>query len=122
MKIKLTLSKKNEDGDVPVFTFLNAQMYLNSELAIPAQLKFYEWIETIDLESSVLVCFETFRNGDDFRNDVCAILVSHDWEEITEFCESHLDFRRAKDIDFAIFEFESYEEAFKYCIDLREGV
>ena len=121
MKINLTLSKKNEKGDVPMFTFPNAQMYLNSELANPAQLKLYEWIETIDLENSVLACFETFRVEDDFRNDVCAILVSHDWYEITEFCESHLDFKRAKDINFAIFEFENYEEAFKYCMDLREG-
>ena len=121
MKINLTLSKKNEAGDVPVFTFANAQMYLNAELANPAQLKFQEWIETIDLNNSVLACFETFRVKDNYRNDVCAVLVSHDWDEIIDFCERHLDFKNGYDVNFAIFEFDNYEEALNYCIDLREG-
>ena len=121
MKTNLTLSKKNEAGDVPVFTFANAQMYLNAELANPAQLKFHEWIETIDLNNSVLACFQTFRVKDNHRNDVCAVLVSHDWDEITDFCESHLDFKNGNDVNFAIFEFDNYEEALNYCIDLREG-
>ena len=121
MEINLTLSKKNETGDVPMFTFQNAQMYLNAELANPAQLKLYEWLETIDLNNSVLACFETFRVKDEFRNEVNTILISHNWDEITDFCESHLDFKVANNVDFAIFEFDNYEEAFKYCIDLREG-
>ena len=121
MKINLTLSRKNENGDVPMFTFPNAQMYLNAELANPAQLKFYEWIETIDLANSVLACFEIFRVEENYRNDVCAILISHDWYEIAVFCESHLDYKRGADVSFAIFEFENYEDALKYCIDLKEG-
>ena len=121
MNINLTLSRKNENGDIPTFTFQNLQIDLNQKFANDAQIKFYDWIETIDLNNSVLVCFETFRIERNFRNEVGAILVSHDWDEITDFFESHLECKFSNDINFSIFEFESYKDAFEYCIDLREG-
>jgi len=121
MNINLTLSRKNENGDIPTFTFQNLQIDLNQEYANVAQMKLYDWINTIDLNNSVLVCFETFRIDGNFRNEVLAILVSHDWDEIVDYCESILGFKYTNDVNFSIFEFESYKDAFEYCIDLRES-
>lgn len=121
MNINLTLSRKNENGDIPTFTFQNLQIDLNQEYANVAQMKLYDWIKTIDFNNSVLVCFETFRVDRDFRNEVDTILVSNNWDEIVDFCENHLDCKYTNDVDFSIFEFESYKDAFEYCIDLRES-
>lgn len=121
MNINLTLSRKNENGDIPTFTFQNLQIDLNQEYANVAQMKLYDWIKTIDFNNSVLVCFETFRNEIDFKNEVDTILVSHNWDEIVDFCESILGFKYTNDVNFSIFEFESYKDAFEYCIDLRES-
>lgn len=121
MNINLTLSRKNENGDIPTFTFQNLQIDLNQEFANVAQMKLYDWIKTIDFNNSVLVCFETFRVDGDFRNEVDTILVSNNWDEIVDFCESHLGCQYTNDVNFSIFEFESYKDAFEYCIDLRES-
>lgn len=121
MNINLTLSRKNENGDIPTFTFQNLQIDLSQEYANAAQMKLYDWIKTIDFNNSVLVCFETFRVDGDFRNEVDTILVSSNWDEIVDFCESHLDCKYTYNVDFSIFEFESYKDAFEYCIDLRES-
>ena len=121
MNIYLTLSRKNENGDIPTFAFKNLPMDLNQDFANDAQIKLYDWIKTIDLDNSVLVCFETFKIDRNFRNEVGAILVSHNWDEITDFCESHLDCNLINDVNFSVFEFENYKDAFEYCIDLREG-
>ena len=121
MNINLTLSRKNENGDIPTFTFRNLPIDLDSELANDAMLKLDDWIRTIDLNNSVLVCFETLKVEEDFRNEVGAILVSHDWYDIGIFCENHLECKFSNDVNFAVFEFENYEEAFNYCLELREG-
>ena len=84
-------------------------------------MKLYDWIKTIDFPNSVLVCFETFRNDRDFRNEVDTILVSNNWDEIVDFYESHLELKYTNDINFSVFEFENYKDAFEYCIELREG-
>lgn len=121
MNINLTLSRKNENGDIPTFTFQNLPVDLDSDFANDAQMKLYDWIKTIDFPNSVLVCFETFRNDRDFRNEVDTILVSNSLDEIVDFYESHLELKYTNDINFSVFEFENYKDAFEYCIELREG-
>ena len=121
MNINLTLSRKNENGDIPTFTFQNLPVDLDSDFANDAQMKIYDWIKPIDFPNSVLVCFETFRNDRDFRNEVDTILVSNNWDEIVDFCENHLDGSYTYDVNFSVFEFENFKDAFEYCIELREG-
>jgi len=120
MNISLTLCDKKLNGDIPNYQFKNV---LKGENLNEAQELFYHWLEGKDLEKSVLVCFENIRElpNEQLRNEQKSILVSHNWDDITDFCEKHLDGNADYDIDFAVFEFSDYQDAFSYCKDLRES-
>ncbi len=119
--IELTLYNKKQTVNIlPTYSFKNV---LKNELVNDAQELFFHWFEKKDLEKSVFVCFENFRGLSDeyLRNEQRTFLVSHKWDDIADFCESHLDGNTDYDVNFAVFEFENYEDAFGYCKDLKEG-
>lgn len=121
MEISLTLCDKKLNGNIPSYHF--DLLKIDSEHRNDAQELFYHWLESKDLEKSVFVCFENHRGLPDqeLRNEQSAILVSHNWDDITDFCEEHLKANAIYDVDFAVFEFSNYQEAFGYCKDLRES-
>ena len=116
--MNITLCDKVLDGDIPSWNFKNK---------LDAIEFFYQWLGTKDFAESVFVCFASWKKLEieELRNEQGSILVSHIWDDITDFAENYLDagnFEQLDDLmDFAVFEFESYEEAFRYCIDLRES-
>lgn len=120
MNITLTLCDKKLNGDIPSYKFKNLE---KSEHLNEAQELFYHWLENKNFKKSVLVCFETIKSlpNKELRNEQKSILVSHNWDNITDFCDKHLEANADYDVDFAIFEFENYQEAFSYCKDLRES-
>ena len=83
----------------------------------------YEWLKTKDFSKSVFVCFANWRNLpiEKLRDEQNSILVSHVWDDIVDMVDVYLDVENFKEMDFSIFEFESYKDAFEYCLDLREG-
>jgi hypothetical protein len=123
MKILLTLCDKNNKKDIPVHEF-NIPI-AESDFANEAQQLFYHWVEMKNLEKSVLVCFENFRGLpiDELRDEQRSFLISHNWDDITDFCETALssNYGIDHDLNFAVFEFEDYKDALGYCLDLKEG-
>ena len=120
MNISLTLCDKKLIGDIPTHEFqdVKSSVYMNEP-----QMLFHHWLDKIDLKKSVLVCFENIRGleSDELRNEQQSFLISHKWEDITDFCDNHLNCDASYDINFAVFEFEDYYNAFKYCKDLKDG-
>lgn len=111
-KATLTLCDKVLIGDIPTYKFTEKE-----ELE---QVVNY-WLEPKDEDKSVFVCFQNWRNVD-YRSEQTTILVTHRTEDVEDFMEKFILDIDLKEIDFSIFEFDSYEESFKYCTDLREGV
>jgi len=110
--MKITLCDKVLEGDIPEYYFKDKEKALDFVDS---------WIESKDLEKSVLVLFSNWIPVEELRNEQNAFLVSHNYYDITDFYESYLDLENHDNIDFNIFEFDSYKEAFKYCIDLKES-
>lgn len=112
--MKITLCDKNLNGDVPTLE------YYDKKDAIEI---IDIWISTKNLEESVLVCFMNFpaEFHDEFRNEQRSILISHDQLDIYVFIETQFDVDNWHELDFAIFEFDSYKDAFGYCADLKES-
>ena len=121
MNISLTLCDKELKGNVPNRECKNVESRFDN-LNEPQEL-FYDWIKEKDFTKSVFVCFENMRKlrVRDLRDEQSTLLVSHNWDDITDFCEKHLDGESSYDVDFAVFEFEDYQDAFMFCKDLRES-
>jgi hypothetical protein len=79
-----------------------------------------DWLQTKDFDKSVFVCFDTWH--DEFRDSHTTIMVSHSCDMITDFFINYFDVHNWKELYFSIFEFDTYKEAFDFCIDLREGI
>ena len=112
--MNITLCDKVLNGDIPSYQFDEKEKGIAF---------IYEWLKTKDFSRSVFVCFQNWRNLpiEKLRDEQNSILVSHLWDDITDMVESYLDVENFKEMDFAIFEFESYQAAFGYCLDLRES-
>ena len=112
--MNITLCDKVLNGDIPSYQFEEKEKGIDF---------IYEWLTKKNLQQSVFVCFANWQNLpiEKLRDEQQSILVRHSWDDITDMVESYLDVTEFKEMDFAIFEFESYNEAFKYCIDLRES-
>ena len=78
------------------------------------------WLKNKDFNNSVFVCFQSWKNVS-CRDEYQDIFVSHKKEQIELFYTQSIEDISLKDLDFCIFEFESYEESFKFCTDLTEG-
>ena len=122
MNISLTLCDKNVISAVDIATYEFKDVKSSEYMNEPQEL-FHHWLDKIDLKKSVLVCFENIRGleSEELRNEQQSFLVSHKWDDITDFCDNHLNCDASYDINFAVFEFEDYYNAFKYCKDLKDG-
>ena len=81
MNIELTLCDKVFNGDIPSYQFKNS---------IEAIELFYHWIGVKKFDESVFVCFKTNPNlpSKELRNEQESILVSHNPNDILDFCEN----------------------------------
>ena len=116
--MKVTLCPKNlGDRDIPQHKFSSKSKALDF---------IDDWIEERDLNKSVLVCFQDWNCSEhkDYRNQQTSLLISHDWDDIMSFTHnliSYLGLTDIANIDYAIFEFETYQDAISYCKDLKES-
>lgn len=121
MEITLTLSVKKQQKTIPQYVFRNADA---DQVVEESTDKLGGWLETKNFEESVFACFMTFRNlpTEQLRDEQCSFFISSDHEGIVNYCFDELSKTYQKwDKNFSVFEFESYKEAFKFCIDLKEG-
>ena len=112
--MNITLCDKVLNGNIPSYQFDEKEEGIHF---------ICKWLNTKDFSKSVFVCFANWKNlpVKNLRDEQNSILVSHVWDDITDMVESYLDVENFKEMDFSIFEFESYQDAFEYCIDLRES-
>ncbi|MBS3739713.1 MAG: hypothetical protein KGY51_12100 [Psychroflexus sp.] len=112
--MKITLCDKVLGGDIPEHYFRSKDEAIDF---------IGKWVDSKNLDESVLVCFQNW--GDckpkELRNEQRSFLVTHDDYEAIEYVENLISSISIDDIGIAIFEFENYQEAFKYCIDLKES-
>jgi len=113
-KYSFTLCDKDLKGDIPTFTYTD----LDDAIEL-MQI----WLDSKDFEESVFVCFGTkvFHREDKIRNEQDSILISHNYEDIASMFVNYFNENDADELDFSIFEFESYQEAFMYCADLKKS-
>ena len=113
-RINITLCDKVLKGDVPYYE------EDNKEDAIEL---IHHWLSNKDFDNSVFVCFNNWDSteSEDYRGDQSSILVSFNMDDIEIMYETYIRECSNEDIDFAIFEFPTFEEAFMYCTDLKEG-
>lgn len=111
--MKITLCKKVLDGDIEENKFTDKDdivEFIN------------EFLRTKDFSKSVFVCFLTHEVPvQEMRNAQNAFLITHIEDEIDDMVESLFQYQNWNDLDFSVFEFENYQEAFKYCSDLKES-
>jgi hypothetical protein len=119
--VKLTFSFSNYAGDIPTYEFTEKQVLADDFVFIDEQL---------DLcDDKVFVLFRTIKeDNESYHLD---FFVTDDTFEANDFffdyaikamhkpCNEH---RQTKDFNFNFFCFETYEEAFNYCKDLKEGM
>lgn len=112
--MRVTLCNKKLIGDIPVYKFESIQEGFSV---------IWHWLNNKDFNNSVFVCFATINNlpNNQRRNQYDSILVSHNLKEIGDWQAKINRQTPIDEIDFAIFEFGSYKDAFGYCTDLTEG-
>ena len=117
--MKITLCDKIVIGDIPTY---------HAETTLEADSLIAHWLENKNYKESVFVCFMSWRGleMEELRNEQSTFLVSHDWDDLTDFYQTKIELVGLGILDpdffyFAIFEFPDYQEAFQYCIDLKEG-
>ena len=107
----LILSPKDWTGDIPVLSFDDVD-----ELRQHAT----KFVRTINFNESALVLFAT-KLDVDYRHEVETILISSNLLVIDGHIENWY-FKKHSIKSINLFEFETYKEAFEYCIDLKEGL
>lgn len=110
---KITFSDVNQAGDIPNFEITKNRLLDDFVTSLD------DMMET--REGKVVVCFQSWENADyEFQHQ--DFLVSSDEITISDFFENYIKNIDDNEIDFNFFCFDTYEDAFKYCIDLKEGL
>lgn len=111
--MRLVLSDKELKRVIPNYAFTNSEECIE---------KIEDWLSTKNFDESVFVCFAGWRDlhNEDLRNKYNSFLVSHNYDNITNFVYEYLEGKLPDDMDFFIYEFETYQDAFCFCIDLQE--
>jgi len=110
---KITFSDENQAGDIPAYEFKKEELTND-----------YSSIISDILESrngKVIVSFQSWREAD-YELEHNDIHISNCEIESEENFLRYISLINCKEIDYAFFCFNTYEEAFKYCIDLKEGL
>lgn len=120
MKLKLSLAKKESLSDITTINIQgnNALDFIRDEIA--------EYFE--GSEGGVYVIFQNFypsEHEDDFYGEQSRILLTTDTYGIDTECiwfKDSISELASYTIDIVVFEYESWEEAIRFCKDLREGM
>lgn len=73
----------------------------------------------LDYDNKVYVAFQNWDG--ETRNEQRSLLITHDNTELDEYCFEIINQTDNKNINLFVFDFDSYKEAFNYCLDLKES-
>ncbi len=108
---KITLSFSNTAGDIPTYQFTKFQ--LDNSTFLEEQLNLSN--------DKVFVCFQSWKN-EIYELQNHTFLITSSIEDAILWYEDYIENINCNNIDFNFFGFESFEEAFEYCMDLKEGL
>lgn len=110
---KITFSDENQAGDIPTFE-ISKEKLLKQQTT-----EFNDMLYT--REGRIVVCFQSWEN-EEYEMNHQSFLISFDDSEIETYFEQYIKDIEDKNIDFNFFCFNTYEDAFGYCMDLKEGL
>jgi hypothetical protein len=138
MKINVTLCRNDyqKNGNIPQFKFKefsnDIQKLVNDHFEIIPLSTFMTDKPYLHFTKYVYVLFQNYRNTEfkvKYNEEINTMIVTNDLnkmvnciknieEEIKHFQKDYSN----KTFDYAIFEFETFEDAFGYLKDLKEGL
>lgn len=108
---KITLSFSNTAGDIPTYDFTAFQLANSSFLEEQLNLS----------DDKVFVCFQSWKNNT-YELEHPTFLITSSIEDALLWYEDYIVNIECNSIDFNFFGFKTFEEAFVYCTDLKEGL
>jgi hypothetical protein len=117
---KLTFSFSNQAGDIPTYEFTKEEIRDEHFLFISEQLELSD--------DKVFVCFPSFKGqgvdySEDYKKQHLSFYITNDTDDVEiyffNYQENYGDY---ESMNFNFFGFKTYEDAFEYCIDLKEGL
>ena len=115
--MKITMSFSNQAGDIPVYSFDV------SEILKPDFCLIQDNLDTCD--DSVFVCFPVDKislQNEDYKFVHNDFFITNCSEEAYIYFENFVTlYNKSEAFDFCFFCFQSYQEAFEYCLELKEG-
>ena len=110
---KVTFSDENIAGDIPTIELSKETILLDGYFDLENLLE--------NRNGKIIVCFQTWKNCN-YEHEHQDFLISNDDITTIHFYEKHIENIKDEDIHLNFFCFDTYEDAFKYCIDLKEGL
>lgn len=117
---KLTFSFTNQAGDIPTYEFTKEEIRDNHFTFIGDQL---------DLsDDKVFVCFPSFKGygfnpSEDYQKEHPSFFITNNSDDAEIYFYNYQEnFGDYESMIFNFFCFETYKDAFKYCISLKEGL
>ncbi len=108
--MRLALCDKVLVGDVPEYDF---------KTKVEAIELLNHWLE--NKKYSVFVCFQNW-NTEDVNEEQQSLFISHNKDLLEAYAMEEIEAIEIDFINLSIFEFEDYENALQYCLDLKEGL
>ena len=110
---KITFSDENQAGDIPTFE-IKKEALLGEYATKVSDLLYTR-------EGKIVVCFQNWEDSD-YENQYQDFLVSKNDVQIEDFIITSIIDIDEDLINLNIFCFHTYEDAFGYCMDLKEGL
>jgi hypothetical protein len=110
---QITFSDESQAGDIPTFEITK------DEITDIYFTKVDDLLE--NRNGKVIVCFQSWSKSE-FKDQVESIYITKEEFDATEYFFKYIDLMGCNEIDFNFFCFNTFEEALKYCIDLKEGL
>lgn len=110
---QITFSDELEAGDIPTFEITKEEIFNDYFTKVDDLLEFRN--------GKVIVCFQSWQNTE-FQNAVQSIYVTENEDDASEYFFKYIQLMECNEIDFNFFCFNTFEEAFNYCTNLKEGL
>jgi hypothetical protein len=112
---KITIAKSKLDGDIPTYEFTESEVKSDHFIFLDDQIE----------NEKVIVCFPSFddaKENKDWENEHPEFFIVKDPYEASRYYFNFIEEYQFAGINFNFFCFETFEEAFDYCKDLKEGM
>ena len=112
---KITIAKSKLDGDIPTYEFTENEV----------RSDYFTFVDDQIENEKVVVCFPSLiesKENEDWEGEHPVFLITNDPLEASVYFYNYIGENQNLKYDFNFFCFETFEEAFDYCKDLKEGM